>query len=807
MHMGRLSNSVVAGAVATAVCAVGCSSGEDPEGSGSVGGSSGVGGSAGWGASSGTGGASGSASETGGASGAGGSTGGGAGVGGASSGTSGRATGGSMNSDPSCMASETAETECADGIDSDCDEFVDCLDTDCDGNSCGENLSCLAGACLGPGALPELPRIENLVPTVRGDTATVTFEAVLDAVDYRIYPLPSDDDVLVGADGEVVVKNAIYRCSGAQPRADRSTNEFEHLFPFSLEGTVNGYARAEAESVLGYVFLSPGPDRTPVYRVANPNLVGGYAWEYGAPPAKEYNGADYVASEAERDALLAQGYRDDGIAFYAPTEGTVTVYRREFEDNGLVTFYADGPEKDVRDGQPGTGGPRFQVLATESSGSVPLHRIFYGYHNDHDNLAAGDANKRRVLYQGQAPVLAATWPALTGPTTLVIEALDTGCPFPGGYVSAMAAPAAELGGVPGNPSLTLSDARSETTGEVFINGQFEPANRPKPIARGYVTVEPKAHPQMDWFQSFDPDSTDNLPDSFVNIVADNIGTKVFRNDHLSLEFEGTNANVTFGSMLGQFAIGSAATFAITALGANARIGGDDFLHVTMSVDLPSTSRRYPQIFITDTPLGDLEVDLPHKVPVLRRLGPLTEEDRAASPGKYHTIVAQTFGGGPEMQVEFCDLRGWGVSQQCPKANIYGFPAGSELDWTAPWLPLPVVGDYVGMDRLAKIDVYASTSRVYVFLEGRPAGCAVLPEGKMPGGPVNVLFGMAGYHIDIDEHVASEFAAQLYWNRYSLTHIDRKLDDLGIQSGVAAPAWDETIMPCGDRYYAGQLGSL
>jgi hypothetical protein len=78
---------------------------------------------------------------------------------------------------------------------------------------------------------------------------------------------------------------------------------------------------------------------------------------------------------------------------------------------------------------------------------------------------------------------------------------------------------------------------------------------------------------------------------------------------------------------------------------------------------------------------------------------------------------------------------------------------------------------------------------------------------MPAGPVNVLFGMAGYHIDIDEHVMSEGATKLYWKRYSATHIDRKLDDLGIRSGVTQPAWDETIMPCGDRYYAGELGSL
>ena len=36
------------------------------------------------------------------------------------------------------------------------------------------------------------------------------------------------------------------------------------------------------------------------------------------------------------------------------------------------------------------------------------------------------------------------------------------------------------------PSITLDQARL-TTGEVFINGQHEPTNRPKPIARAANT--------------------------------------------------------------------------------------------------------------------------------------------------------------------------------------------------------------------------------------------------------------------------------------------------------------------------------
>jgi len=244
--------------------------------------------------------------------------------GGGSSGGGSNPSGGSKPGGADCKASGTTETQCTDGKDDDCDGFVDCLDTDCDGKSCGDGLSCLAGACLGPGKLPELPRIENLVPIVRGDTAIITFEGFDGAKDYRIYPLPADDDVLVGASGEVVVRNAIYRCSGARPRKDRRTGELKAFFDTSVAGQVLGYTRTEAESVLGHVYLSPGPDRTAIYRVANPNSIGGYTWEYEAPPGQEFNGADYVDNVAARDALLAQGWRDDGIAFYAPKNGTVS---------------------------------------------------------------------------------------------------------------------------------------------------------------------------------------------------------------------------------------------------------------------------------------------------------------------------------------------------------------------------------------------------------------------------------------------------------------------------------------------------
>ncbi|MFT3925221.1 MAG: hypothetical protein QM778_21975 [Myxococcales bacterium] len=707
------------------------------------------------------------------------------------------ADGGGM-SGPACVAKGETETSCSDGVDDDCDGFKDCLDPDCETKMCGADGSktCLAGACLGSGALPALPKFDNLTPVVRGDTARIEFAPVKGAKDYRIYPLPADADVLVGDNGEVAVKNAIYRCAGALPRDDRSMDQLKAFFAASVSGGAGGFNRQEADSILGHVYLTPGAGRTPVYRVANPNWVGGYAWEYNAPPAKEFNGADYVTTTDARDALLKQGWRDDGIAFYTSTSATKPVYRHEDTKSGLSVLYTDGAEKQARDGQ-GGGMERFKVLAAAGQDTVPLYRIFYGYNNEHDVLAPGDAYRERVLYQGNMPVTSLTWPGLTGETTLVIEALDNGCPFPGGYIGAKAAPAADLGGVMSQPTITLDQARL-SSGEVFVNGQYEPSNRPKPIARGYVSVKPEPKPVMDWFQSFDP-GTDL--GNVQTLVEDQNGTRVYHNDTMSFEFQAANANYSFGPLLGQLAMGSASTYSVTALGANAQLASDKYLHVTMSVDLPSTSRRYPQILITDTPIGDPGRDISYQVPMMTRLGPLD----GTNSGKYHTLVVQTFFGQPELQVQFCDQRGWGVSAQCPMANIYGYHVGTgDTGWDSPWLPTPVMGEYVGMDRLVKFDVYASTDRVYTFIEDKPAGCAVVPAGRFPGGAVNVVFSLAAYHIEIDEFVTGKPPRQGYWNRYSVAHSDRKLDDLGVKSGESLPAWDETIMPCGSKYYGALL---
>ena len=68
---------------------------------------------------------------------------------------------------PTCMPVAATETTCSGGVDDDCDGYADCLDTDCDGQPCGDGLTCSGGACRAPcppgvSCVPELPAIQNV---------------------------------------------------------------------------------------------------------------------------------------------------------------------------------------------------------------------------------------------------------------------------------------------------------------------------------------------------------------------------------------------------------------------------------------------------------------------------------------------------------------------------------------------------------------------------------------------------------------------------------------------------------------------
>lgn len=65
-----------------------------------------------------------------------------------------------LSAGDTCTITQDPETSCADGVDNDCDLFIDADDTDCQGGSCQPagsscvaNTDCCSGSCKGkPGA-------------------------------------------------------------------------------------------------------------------------------------------------------------------------------------------------------------------------------------------------------------------------------------------------------------------------------------------------------------------------------------------------------------------------------------------------------------------------------------------------------------------------------------------------------------------------------------------------------------------------------------------------------------------------------
>jgi len=710
-----------------------------------------------------------------------------------------------------CVPRGTVETSCGDHADDDCDTFIDCLDPDCDTRSCDPgrpDVTCTAGACVDATALPAVARLDNVRVTMRTDTAIIDFEPFAGARDYRVYALPAREDVSIAASGEVSIRNAVYRCGGDRPMWRRQDDIASGVYPLSLEGNIRGYNRTRDESVLGYVFLTPGDGRQPVYRVADPQLTGGYLWAYGAPPGAEFNGADYVVGAEARDRLVRAGGRDDGIVFYVSSSGTRPIYLRQYvsPDDRSVLLYTDGPERDVRDHESPSSyvgsGERFRVEATQVEGSVALHRVFYGAGHGHDVLAAGDARYAWVLDRGNQPINSVTWTGLTGETTLVVEALDQGCPFRG-FIGALAAGPITIGPYTSAPTITIDQARLPDTGELFINGQHEAANRPRAIARALVVVRPEPRDHFDWYEGFGPSETwSTIPE----VVHDNIDTVVARNEHISVESIQCSrepGHTQLNPILGEGVV-AGCEWHIEPLGISPQLHGDRYLHVRMSTNIPSSLRRYPQIWLTTTPLAAADHSPSYEVPIDRRLGP-HPDDPIPPPGPYSTINVQTFGPNHELQVQFCDRRGWGVGDQCPRANIYGYSAGLDPSMSGvdePWLPLPVMSDRAGLNRPVQFDVYATTHRVFVFVDEEPAGCAELPAGHMPEGPVTVVFGTSSYHLDADDVVTSERTGDQFWRRNGVSYIQRNIDELGVELEAGEPAWDFDRLPCGTRYYSG-----
>jgi hypothetical protein len=704
-----------------------------------------------------------------------------------------------------------------------------------------------AGAVTGqldgapPTALPPLPSLTNVVVRERDDSVGIDFDPVDDAVDYRVYPLPSDGDVTVNADGSVTVKNAIYRCAGLRQTFDvaNNTNSDGGLTPQSPDGTGlftydgNGYAwktAVPATPTLGYVYVTAGAGRVPVYALAGYTLERELGWSASRLKV-------YTTDSQKRDALVASRWRDDGVAFYVPaaaSASTTTVYGSATAApqagktyTQYVQYYFTGADlaAHARDMTPPA--PAFQVLTAAADGTQPLMAVFYEPLDNHTELAVGKERFKRAANQGPGPLWHLEWSGLTKPTTLVVEALASGCPFQG-LLSAT-----HLDAPPHQTFFTLAELQSASkTGEVFVNGQYDgplsppvvpgaqhlptvdggipllaaPTMSPKALARSFVSVAPQPHNPADWdfYESFAtgaslapvtklPQAAGTLcpPGAFATTCG-RWQSSTFDFSAYNTDGDGVTQVFTYGTLLGQLweafdDTGSDVTgkvrFTARKL-ANVDADPTKFLHATMTVDIVSTDRRYPQLIISDQP-----------APV---------QDGLKNPDN-NTLIFQAIQG-PGTRIELQAIHGlvgsgdfaggWDVNNQAPAHAFVDFDSYDNKLSQRP--PLDPAFELAGVDRMTRFDVYVSTDRLYLLLDGKPAGCTRYPSGFHLQGPVTMTYGAVIYHEGAgDELVWQQERPYGFWHRHEATETKRHFDDFGWKSGTAPPEWDDARFPCAD----------
>jgi len=434
------------------------------------------------------------------------------------------------------------------------------------------------------------------------------------------------------------------------------------------------------------------------------------------------------------------------------------------------------------------------------------------------------------------------WSGITEPTTLVVEALASGCPFQG-FLSPQS-----LSLPPHQPLLTQADIKkSSPTGEVYINGEFDvpgttfttvcangtngamggvwgtvkssmplmqtTSSAPIPLARSFVKVTPQPHAasDWDWYEGFSVDETmpplTPTPDSLCQCVPTSDapcnsggsgcgywGSPLFNIGAYALDLVDSKPLFALGMFGGQFwevfddaAQDTGGELRMTVPKKTA-VNTDSFLHVTFSVDIVTTHRRYPQLIISDY-VGDRSL----------------ENVMADGTINQNELIVQTFQSfaSPRFEVEavhnLVNGKPWQVNNQGPAQALIdddGWNANAGANATKqPSIPLLEHG---GVDRLTKFDVYISSGRIYAFTDDAPAACIDLPKsgGFALSGPVSVTFGDVLYHESAtDEVICGQTHPYPYMYEHQLSESKRHWDDLGFKAGLPPPKWDSKRFPC------------
>ncbi|MGE0784676.1 MAG: hypothetical protein AB7S26_03235 [Sandaracinaceae bacterium] len=626
-------------------------------------------------------------------------------------------------------------------------------------------------------ALPAAPAFAAVRAWTDGDTLRAIPFAVDGARDYRVYRLPDDASIADLGGGAFAIEDGTFRCAGQryapELRADVASVNFDEGQTIVV-GDVQGFARSEADARLGYVALAEEDGLVPLYGLGSPFVEDdNTCYEAHNERFFETRHKRYLTDEARRDALLAAGWRDEGVVGYVPTSGA-QVY--EAGDN---LYVVDGAERAMRS----DAAPAFFVFADDGPGRQPLLRVHYGYipcaSGDHDVLTVGTVAFERARHQGIQPLNRVSWAGARVGDVYVVEALDAVCPYQGMIVDDSHPSGDAVGTSEGVTRHTEAQIRAaEAHGQLFINAQGAADATPGVLARAFVEIVEvdDSIDDLAWSARFhDASLFDGLSQ-----ITDEYLIQEYGNDQVMLSFlimDWYSFGITHDELWVGFdeANGSNGKFRMTPR-QTVDLSDASFVHATMSVDSLSSNRRYPQLWVTDH-----RVDLPIQT--------LNDTDHLESGGG---ILLQPFLTWPyELQVELCERRTWDVNNQCPLFALDQVTVSGE----DRFLPHAEWSEELHLGWRVRYDFYVSTRRAYVFVDRQPYACVEIPDGALEAGDgAHVTFGSVLYHSGALPDVSS--AGFYSFHDANMVHGTRRMfDDLGFEDGSGAPMWDESIRPC------------
>ncbi len=652
-----------------------------------------------------------------------------------------------------------------------------------------------------PTALKGLPELR--VESVRSfsDGAAIQLAHHLGAKDYRVYVLPQASDIKLDGAGKLAgIQGATYRCAGQNflPKNGLNDTIIHPEIQVHTLGTweLQSHKRTPSDETLGYLALEPSDGLVPVYALSRPaQSLGCYSGT-----SDEARGKVYTTDLTRRlDLIQAHAYRDDGVLGYAPasagphpvfgsTREIYSTQSRHWSGTVAWLYWAQSSAEDTARAGDRDRALLIRAFSASAAGLLPVHRVAYeGCVDRSDTLVLGDGEYEYRKQRYDKPVNGLTISGLTEPTVVVVEALDRGCPYTGSIA---------MGAVPAGGSnnyykkwLTLDESRSQNSfSEAYINGQFASDTRPHAIARTFLRITPSARLTGDFADDFHPSEAPDVftdsPDASTNCKG--WGRKCFENSKYLVQFHtveqdrwsiGTLLSGQLFARLADVAADVNGKLRITAR-QQARVSDGDFLHVGMDVTGIHTGRSYEQILVSSGghPVQD---NLPQNKTVIFH-----------AIGDYPSVV----------EIQVCNQRSWDVNNQCPRYNLttkaVALPDGNGLR------PFNLAADYRGRDRLIRYDAYLSSRRAYLYIDGKPYGCANLDPATVPSGSVSVSYGHVLYHSGVrawyyNQKREDGLVNALADGQGSSEKIEeaRFYDNLSFTSGVASLEWDEKRFPC------------